>query len=647
MFSDNIARVGISIRVIYKLLLCWVALAGGVRGEDTKEILLGRSVLDLEKKNTCEYYGDQQEGVFSDSFHSGICIVPVDGLHGRRISSSQIPHRHHGTSEHSSKEWLGVGRLKRREDEVKSLGATDLGGKLIRERRRTVDLDDIFGVGRSNGSTSGTGGGSNDKLVNETNNLLLFKQGLLEYQEKKLSKYYLFDVSNKKYSDKIAYPDDVISGSSAYNYLANYVQVYEISKVSSPIVVSWPHNHIIFVHSQVGPDGLFKFVVYTTSGQIGFYFEIANDAYKTGCGSYFRIDRTKFTHSKNSLIQVQLVRRKFGFNVFVDGTRRTRLDIIDCVSSPPTKVEITSGQGSQIYPKVEDCQVSQWTDWSACSKTCSTGSKVRYRSLIMPSMNGGVPCPNLMDTVACNADISCSPCQYSDWTMWSECSVTCGSGSSVRTRKLLSAKYFIESCIETFQAKYCKGASCATDCIVTEWSDWNDCSASCNVGSQISTRSIVQPEKNGGTCKFELSRVQECNVSVCKKSCDPNPCLNGGICGELPMSNFICMCPPFYGGEICNSFEFPWWFYYVLIVVIVFIIGILYKFLFSNIVTPNTMDPSYGGEGGYAFSQGLAPPPPGTQPQQYYQNMNNYNYGYYNNASEGYIVNNDEGNWMY
>ncbi|KAJ1612303.1 signal peptide-containing protein [Cryptosporidium canis] len=657
MHSSGAGGAGVHSKA-YVLLLFLVFITKSVHIEGAGDVILGRSVLDLEKKNTCEYYGEHGN-VFSDSesFRSRICIVPEGGLHGVRDHPNR--QKQFGAARHGGREAL-EGRLKRRDEHMGSI-ASDLGGSSMREERKRVDLESLFGIGEAGESRSVHSEGlarvnSSEELkgksMNETNNFSLFKLGLLDYQDKKIMKYYLYDVSNKKYSSKIAYPDNVISASSAYNYLANYVQVYEISKVSKPTVVSWPFNHIVFVHSQVGTDGVFKFVVYTTSGQTGFYFEVANGAYKTGCGSYSRSDNSKFTHGPNSLIQVQLVRRRFGFNVFVDGTRRTKLDIIDCISSQPTKIEITSGQGSQIYPKVEDCQVSQWTDWSACSKTCSTGSMVRYRSVIMPSMNDGVPCPKLMDTVSCNADVSCSPCQYTDWTAWSECSATCGTGTTSRTRKLISAKYFIESCIETFQAKSCKGASCSRDCIVTEWSDWSDCSTSCNVGNQISTRSIVQPEQNGGTCDFKLSKVQECNVSVCKKSCDPTPCLNGGICGELPMSNFICTCPPFYGGETCDSFEFPWWFYYVVIVLAVLAVGILYKFLFSNIVTPNTMDPSYGADGGYAFSQGAAPPPPVPQPPQgpqgqYYQDMNNYNYGYYNNANEGYLVNNDDGNWMY
>ncbi|KAH8582948.1 thrombospondin type 1 domain-containing [Cryptosporidium sp. chipmunk genotype I] len=654
MDSINFRRISIPVKVRFIiLLLLWVIFIEDVYSKGSKEVLLGRSVLDLSKKNTCEYYGEQ-DGIFSDSFHSRICIVPEEGLHGKRDYENR-PKKAFGMSRTNNKQVFN-NKLNRKDDHL-NFGIADFGSKSVRDKRKNVDLEAMFGIGKDddklnlNSEVMQSLNSNNETSQQESaaNDYSLFKQGLMEFQEKKILRYYLYDVSNKKYSDSIAYPEDVISASSAFNYLANYLSVYEISKVSDPPVLSWPNNHIVFVHSQVTSSGTFKFQVYTSSGQVGFYFEVSGGAYKTGCGSYSRTDRTKFTHSANSLIQVQLIRRKFGFNVFVDGIRRTSLDIIDCISSVPTKVQITTGEGSQIYPKVEDCQVSQWTDWSTCSKTCSTGSKARYRSVIMPSMNGGVPCPSLLDSSPCNADISCSPCQYSEWTVWSECSATCGSGSTIRTRKLLNAKYFLESCIDTFQLRSCNGVSCATDCIVTEWSEWSECSTTCNIGNQISTRSIVLPEQNGGTCNYDLSKIQECNISVCSKSCDPSPCLNGGICSELPMSNFVCTCPPFYGGETCDSFEFPWWFYHVIIVLIVLVIGIFYKSQISNIITPNTMDPSYAGEEGFAFSQGPAPPPPVTGEQPlYYQNMNNYgNYGYFDNSNEAYLANNDEGNWMY
>lgn len=47
-----------------------------------------------------------------------------------------------------------------------------------------------------------------------------------------------------------------------------------------------------------------------------------------------------------------------------------------------------------------NCQVSGWTDFSACSKTCGYGKQSRKRVVIM-SGTGGKKCPSLVDTRDC------------------------------------------------------------------------------------------------------------------------------------------------------------------------------------------------------------------------------------------------------
>ncbi|MBI4699452.1 MAG: thrombospondin type-1 domain-containing protein, partial [Nitrospirae bacterium] len=53
------------------------------------------------------------------------------------------------------------------------------------------------------------------------------------------------------------------------------------------------------------------------------------------------------------------------------------------------------------------------------------------------------------------------------------------------------------------------------DCVVSNWSDWGTCSASCGGGTQARTRTIVTPPATGGAECPALSEEQSCNTHAC------------------------------------------------------------------------------------------------------------------------------------
>ncbi len=53
------------------------------------------------------------------------------------------------------------------------------------------------------------------------------------------------------------------------------------------------------------------------------------------------------------------------------------------------------------------CEVSEWSDWSSCSKSCGFGTRHRERTIIQRPMHYGARCPILVEDELCGSMRGC------------------------------------------------------------------------------------------------------------------------------------------------------------------------------------------------------------------------------------------------
>lgn len=83
-----------------------------------------------------------------------------------------------------------------------------------------------------------------------------------------------------------------------------------------------------------------------------------------------------------------------------------------------------------------DCELAEWSDWSSCSADCGGGIVQRSRLVTTAPKHGGMPCGKTGESQTCNGQSCDADCQLHDWSAWSACSKMCNSGLSTRMRRV-------------------------------------------------------------------------------------------------------------------------------------------------------------------------------------------------------------------
>jgi hypothetical protein len=115
-----------------------------------------------------------------------------------------------------------------------------------------------------------------------------------------------------------------------------------------------------------------------------------------------------------------------------------------------------------------DCELNEWGGWSKCSAQCGGGVSQRLREVKQAMKYGGHPCGRVSETVACNNQACEKDCELSDWTKWSTCSKDCDGGTKKRMKVIAKETEGAGHCADSWSIKRLQYKQCAMhSCPVT------------------------------------------------------------------------------------------------------------------------------------------------------------------------------------
>ncbi|XP_062514680.1 A disintegrin and metalloproteinase with thrombospondin motifs adt-1-like isoform X2 [Corticium candelabrum] len=200
-------------------------------------------------------------------------------------------------------------------------------------------------------------------------------------------------------------------------------------------------------------------------------------------------------------------------------------------TNPPPRFQGVSCQGlnveTQTCAKIKcpvDGNWGKWSVWSECSKICETGTRFRTRLCNNPRPEfGGKQCNDPStgrEESLCNTHKCPVNGGWGAWTEYTFCSKTCDTGSQKRSRKCNNPppKYEGTGCNgNDAESRLCNKFGCPVDSSYSQWTSWAECSRSCGRGNTERTRHCNLPLNGGRPC-LSIGLPQESKV-CCKRSC--------------------------------------------------------------------------------------------------------------------------------
>merc|ERR1719198_104689 len=116
------------------------------------------------------------------------------------------------------------------------------------------------------------------------------------------------------------------------------------------------------------------------------------------------------------------------------GTQKLSRNVLTHPQDGAKCVPLTAERSCNQQPCAVNCRLSAWSGWSKCSADCGGGVEQRMKEVEVAMKHGGKPCGPTSETRACNNQACEKDCELSEWSRWSKCSKDCDGGTQRRTK---------------------------------------------------------------------------------------------------------------------------------------------------------------------------------------------------------------------